>query len=56
LLRQYLPSAYDAVRRGAIRPSAQNLIVHHVRLVLSDYWQACSQPANDGAQHGGTTQ
>jgi hypothetical protein len=27
-----------------------------VRLVLSDYWQACSQPANAGAQHGGITQ
>ena len=56
LLRQYLPSAYDAVRRGEIRPSAQNLIVQHVRLVLSDYSQACSQPAAVGAQIGGNTQ
>ena len=56
LLRQYLPAAYAAVRRGEIRPSAQNLIVHHVREVLSDYSQACGEHASAGAQHGGTTQ
>ena len=56
LLRQYLPSAYGAVRRGEIRPSAQNLIVHHVRQVLTDYSQACGQCATTGAQTGGTTQ
>ncbi|MGN6453331.1 MAG: class II D-tagatose-bisphosphate aldolase non-catalytic subunit [Steroidobacteraceae bacterium] len=55
-MRQYLPSAYGAVRRGEIRPSAQNLIVHHVREVLSDYSQACGEHASAGAQHGGTTQ
>ena len=56
LLRQYLPSAYGAVRRGEIRPSAQNLMVHHVRQVLSDYSRACGQQANAGAQNGGTIQ
>jgi D-tagatose-1,6-bisphosphate aldolase subunit GatZ/KbaZ len=55
LLRQYLPSAYEAVRRGQLRPSAQNLIVHHVRQVLRDYSQACGPPADDGAQTGETT-
>ena len=48
LLRQYLPAAYGAVRRGEIRPSAQNLIVHHVRQVLSDYSWACG-PRSDAA-------
>jgi D-tagatose-1,6-bisphosphate aldolase subunit GatZ/KbaZ len=56
LLRQYLPSAYGAVRRGELRPSAQNLIAHHVREVLIDYSQACGEQASAGAQHGGTTQ
>ncbi|MGN6454492.1 MAG: D-tagatose-bisphosphate aldolase, class II, non-catalytic subunit [Steroidobacteraceae bacterium] len=56
LLRQYLPAAYAAVRTGEIRPSAQNLIVHHVREVLSDYSQACGEHAGAGAQHGGPTQ
>jgi len=56
LLRQYLPSAYGAVRRGEIRSSAQSLIVHHVREVLSDYSQACGQRADTGAQNGGTKQ
>ena len=56
LLRQYLPSAYRAVRRGEIRPRAQNLIVHHVREVLSDYSWACGQRADTGAQNGGITQ
>ncbi|MBV9317458.1 MAG: D-tagatose-bisphosphate aldolase, class II, non-catalytic subunit [Gammaproteobacteria bacterium] len=55
LLRQYLPSAYEPVRRGQLRPSAQNLIVHHVRQVLRDYSQACGPPADDGAQKGETT-
>jgi D-tagatose-1,6-bisphosphate aldolase subunit GatZ/KbaZ len=43
LLRQYLPAAYAAVRRGAIGTSAQSLIVHQIRQVLSDYSQACGQ-------------
>jgi len=50
LLRQYLPSAYGAVRRGEIRPSAQNLIVHQVRQVLSDYSQACTPRADAAAK------
>jgi D-tagatose-1,6-bisphosphate aldolase subunit GatZ/KbaZ len=53
LLRQYLPSAYRAVRHGEIRPSAQNLIVHHVRQVLHHYSHACGQQADVGAQNGG---
>lgn len=53
LLRQYLPAAYGAVRRGEIRPSAQSLIVHQVRQVLSDYSWACgSRAAADAAARG----
>jgi len=56
LLRQYLPAASSAVLRGGLRPSAQNLIVQHIRQVLYDYSEACSQPANAAAQNGGITQ
>jgi len=56
LLRQYLPAASSAVLRGGLRPSAQNLIVQHIRQVLHDYSEACSRPADAGAQNGGTTQ
>ena len=51
LLRQYLPAAHAAVRRGEIATSAQSLVVHHVRRVLSDYSQACG-PGADAAQRG----
>jgi D-tagatose-1,6-bisphosphate aldolase subunit GatZ/KbaZ len=43
LLRQYLPAAYDAVRRNLLAPSAQNLVMHHIRQVLADYEAACAQ-------------
>ncbi len=45
LLRQYLPSAHDAVRRGEIGTSLQSLVVHHIRQVLADYSSACDQRA-----------
>jgi D-tagatose-1,6-bisphosphate aldolase subunit GatZ/KbaZ len=54
LLRQYLPAAYGAVRRGEIRPSARSLIVHHVRQVLSDYSWACGPRADAAALARGT--
>jgi D-tagatose-1,6-bisphosphate aldolase subunit GatZ/KbaZ len=41
LLRQYLPSAYAAVRRGEIGTSLQSLVIHHIRQVLTDYSSAC---------------
>jgi D-tagatose-1,6-bisphosphate aldolase subunit GatZ/KbaZ len=43
LLRQYLPAAYAAVRRGEIQTSAQSLLVHQVRQVLGEYSRACGQ-------------
>ncbi|MBV8143904.1 MAG: D-tagatose-bisphosphate aldolase, class II, non-catalytic subunit [Gammaproteobacteria bacterium] len=56
LLRQYLPAAYAAVRRGELQPSAQNLIVHHVRQVLSDYSQACGPRTPAAAEDTGARQ
>jgi D-tagatose-1,6-bisphosphate aldolase subunit GatZ/KbaZ len=56
LLRQYLPAAYAAVRRGEIGTSAQSLIVHHIRRVLSDYSQACGHRADAAAAARGTPQ
>ena len=54
LLRQYLPAAYAAVRRGEIATSAQSLIVHHIRQVLSDYSRACGHRADAAAAARGT--
>ena len=54
LLRQYLPAAYAAVRRGEIQTNAQDLLVHQVRQVLSEYSRACDPKA--AAVDGGTTQ
>lgn len=46
LLRQFLPSAGEAVRRGEIRISLQSLVIHHIREVLSQYSRACDQRAD----------
>ena len=56
LLRQYLPAAYAAVRRGEIQTSAQSLLVHQVRQVLAEYSRACDPKAPTVAVDGGTTQ
>ena len=47
LLRQYLPAAYAALRRGALQPGAQGLLTHHIRQVLDDYARACGQNVPD---------
>jgi D-tagatose-1,6-bisphosphate aldolase subunit GatZ/KbaZ len=41
LLRQYLPTAYAALRRGEIQMSARGLLVHQIRQVLAEYSSAC---------------
>lgn len=41
LLRQYLPTAYAALRRGEIQMSARALVIHQVRQVLAEYSSAC---------------
>ncbi|HWZ62573.1 MAG TPA: D-tagatose-bisphosphate aldolase, class II, non-catalytic subunit [Steroidobacteraceae bacterium] len=46
LLRQFLPDAWDAVRRGETQVSLQSLVIHHIREVLSQYSRACDQRAD----------
>jgi len=43
LLSQYLPAAFEAVRRGELVPDARHLIIHHIRQVLDAYSTACNQ-------------
>ena len=46
LLRQYLPSAYEAVRRGETQATLQCLVIHHIREVLTQYSRACDRRAD----------
>jgi D-tagatose-1,6-bisphosphate aldolase subunit GatZ/KbaZ len=55
LLRQYLPAAYGAVRRGEISTRAQSLVVHHIRQVLADYSRACDPAADAPTTERGPT-
>ena len=41
LISQYLPAAHGAVRAGAIPARVPELIIHHIRQVLSRYSRAC---------------
>jgi len=41
LLSQFLPQQYAAVRAGTLAPSARELVLHHVELVLQQYAAAC---------------
>jgi D-tagatose-1,6-bisphosphate aldolase subunit GatZ/KbaZ len=41
LLSQYLPAAYAAVRAGTIQARMTDLVIHHIRQVLSQYSRAC---------------
>jgi D-tagatose-1,6-bisphosphate aldolase subunit GatZ/KbaZ len=45
LLRQYLPAAHRAVRRGEIPLCARSILIHHVREILAEYSCACRQKA-----------
>jgi len=42
LLSQYMPSAHAAVRAGKIPARMTDLVIHHVRQVLSRYSRACN--------------
>jgi len=42
LLSQYLPAAHAAVRAGTIAPRMTDLVIHHIRQVLSPYSRACA--------------
>jgi D-tagatose-1,6-bisphosphate aldolase subunit GatZ/KbaZ len=41
LLSQYLPAAHAAVRAGAIPARMTDLVIHHIRQVLTHYSRAC---------------
>jgi D-tagatose-1,6-bisphosphate aldolase subunit GatZ/KbaZ len=41
LLSQYLPAAHAAVRAGTTRMRMTDLVIHHIRHVLSHYSRAC---------------
>jgi D-tagatose-1,6-bisphosphate aldolase subunit GatZ/KbaZ len=41
LLSQFLPQHYAAIRAGTLAPSARELVLHHVELVLQQYAVAC---------------
>jgi D-tagatose-1,6-bisphosphate aldolase subunit GatZ/KbaZ len=53
LLRQYLPAAYRAVRRGEIPLSARSILIHQVRQVLAEYSSAC-RPGGPAGEEGAT--
>jgi len=42
LLSQYLPLQYQAVREGEISSSVEQIVIHHINVVLKQYLQACS--------------
>jgi len=43
LLRQYLPNAHRAVRRGEIALTARGILIYQVRQILGEYSSACRQ-------------
>ncbi len=43
LLSQFLPQEYAAIRAGTLAPSARELVLHHVELVLQQYAAACGE-------------
>jgi D-tagatose-1,6-bisphosphate aldolase subunit GatZ/KbaZ len=43
LLRQHLPAAHEAVSCGEIALRFRDIVIHHIRRVLSDYSAACRQ-------------
>jgi D-tagatose-1,6-bisphosphate aldolase subunit GatZ/KbaZ len=45
LLSQYLPSEYEAIRRGILPASPSDVIQHHIRVVLKKYAAACGEIA-----------
>ena len=45
LLSQYLPLQYQAVRNGEISSSVEEIVIHHITVVLKQYLNAC-RPAS----------
>lgn len=48
LLSQYLPAAHAAVRAGEIPARMTELVIHHIRQVLSPYSRACDPRTTEG--------
>ena len=48
LLSQYLPAAHAAVRAGTIPMRMTDLVIHHIRQVLSHYSRACDPRTPQG--------
>ena len=46
LVHQYLPSAFEALRRGETQMTLQRLVIDHIREVLARYSRACHQRAD----------
>ena len=42
LVSQFLPGAVGAIRAGAVRLEARELVIHHIRAVLAHYSSACT--------------
>lgn len=42
LLSQYLPLQYQAIRAGEISASVEQIVIHHINVVLKQYLAACS--------------
>ena len=42
LISQYLPLEYEVIRTGELQAVPEQMIQHHIRLVLRVYAQACS--------------
>ena len=47
LISQYLPAAHAAVRAGTLRARMADLVIHHVRQVLSHYSRACDPQTSE---------
>jgi D-tagatose-1,6-bisphosphate aldolase subunit GatZ/KbaZ len=41
MLSAYLPDEYRAVRARELQPEAKPIVLHHIRLVLREYAEAC---------------
>ncbi|HKV21321.1 MAG TPA: class II D-tagatose-bisphosphate aldolase, non-catalytic subunit, partial [Mycobacterium sp.] len=41
LISQFLPYQYDRIRAGELEPTAQNLVIDHIRDAMRPYARAC---------------
>jgi len=50
LISQYLSSEYEAVRNGQLQLEPEQMILHHIRIVLRTYGKACGVREREGQQ------